>query len=77
MNRHRACSSVLHVFFWRPTFQPEKFHHGSLLLRLHLSSIPYFIHHKDLERLISFCHYLYGNFYDSFSDMVLPDDTRR
>jgi hypothetical protein len=62
MNRRRVCSSVLRVFFWAPIFQPEKFHHESLLLLHRLSSITYFINHKDLERFISFCDYLYGTF---------------
>jgi hypothetical protein len=48
-----------------------------LLLLLHLWSITYFINHKDLERFISFCDYLYVIFFDSLSRMVLPDDTRR
>jgi hypothetical protein len=76
MNRRRVFSSVLHVFFWRPILEPEKFHHESLLL-IHPSSITYFIDHKDRERFISFCDYLYGTFYDRLSGMVLADDARR
>jgi hypothetical protein len=63
--------------FGAPTFQREKFHHESLLLPLHLSPITYFMNHKYWERFISFCDYLYGNFYYSSSGMVPPDDTRR
>jgi hypothetical protein len=61
--------------FGAPIFQPEKVHHKSLLLLLHLSSITYFINHKNWERFVSFCDFLSGNFYNSLSGMVLPDDT--
>jgi hypothetical protein len=63
--------------FGAPTFQPEKFHHESLLLLLLLSSITYFVNRKDLEHVISFHDYLYRNFYGSLCGLVLPDDTKR